>query len=236
MTIGKWLRKIGISISAIIGLYMIAALIGSLIARNAGWQEPAERITIYVVSNGYHSGLVLPVAAGGEDWSLIVQPTDLPGPGFAGNYLLFGWGDRDFYLNTPSLSDITPGTALGALIGSGKTLVHVDHLMSPSDLEDPRPIRLSPAAYTRLTRYIRTSIKRGSDGHPVTIAGYDVSDVFYEARGHYNAVVTCNVWTSNALAAAGVRTGLWTPLSVGVMWWHKSEPAGAKRFNQSGSR
>jgi uncharacterized protein (TIGR02117 family) len=220
VTIGTLVRRMGVALGALLLLYFGAALIGSLIPRNADWQAPPQGITIYIVSNGYHSGLLLPVSAAGEDLSLMVRPTDLADPRAAGNYLLFGWGDRDFYLNTPSLADVRPSTAVSALVGSGRTLVHVDHLTSPDELVDPRPIRLTPAAYVRLTRFIRASIQRGSDGHPVAIAGYDATDIFYEAMGHYSALTTCNVWTSDALAAAGVRTGMWTPFSAGLMWWY----------------
>jgi hypothetical protein len=42
--------------------------------------------------------------------------------------------------------------------------------------------------------------------------------MFYEAVGPYNAFMTCNEWTGRALRHAGVRTGLWTPLSQSIMW------------------
>jgi hypothetical protein len=42
--------------------------------------------------------------------------------------------------------------------------------------------------------------------------------MFYEANGPYSAFYTCNSWTGEALRAAGVKTGLWTPLSQSVMW------------------
>ena len=50
-------------------------------------------------------------------------------------------------------------------------------------------------------------------------AGYGRQDVFYEAPGHYTARNTCNQWTSDRLAEAGVRTGWWTPFAGGVMKW-----------------
>ena len=208
---------------ALIGLvasFFIAALVGSHLPRNSGWQEPREGITIHVVTNGYHSGLIIPVSAGGEDLSLLIRPTDLPDQRLAGNYLLFGWGDRDFYLNTPTLADVKASTALSALIGSGQTLVHVDHLQSPADVVDPRAVRLTPAEYRKLLRFIGASIIIGTEGHPAPIAGYSDSDVFYEARGRYSLVNTCNNWTSDALAAAGVKTASWSPFSGGVMRWH----------------
>lgn len=208
---------------ALVGLaasYLVVALIGSHVPRHADWRAPSDGVTIYVVTNGYHSGLIVPVSAGGEDLSLLIRPTDLPSEKLAGNYLLFGWGDRDFYLGTPTLADVKVSTALSALIGSGKVLVHVDHLQTPADVVDPRAVQLPPAAYRNLLSYIRASIIIDGDGHAAAIAGYGESDVFYEARGRYNLLHTCNNWTSDALAAAGVRTALWSPFSGGVMRWH----------------
>ncbi len=49
--------------------------------------------------------------------------------------------------------------------------------------------------------------------------GYFDHDVFYDAPGTYHLGNTCNQWTSDTLAAAGIRTGLWTPLAGGVMRW-----------------
>ena len=49
--------------------------------------------------------------------------------------------------------------------------------------------------------------------------GYASYDTFYEARGRYTMANTCNQWTSDTLAAAGVRTGRWTPFAGGVMKW-----------------
>ena len=49
--------------------------------------------------------------------------------------------------------------------------------------------------------------------------GYGPQDVFYDAPGTYTVANTCNQWTSDTLAAAGVRTGWWTPFAGGVMKW-----------------
>ena len=194
--------------------YLAAGAIGGAIPRNAGWQEPADGITIYVATNGFHTGLVLPTRGGGVDWSPNVPPKDITDPRYAGRWLWFGWGERDFYLNTPSWHELSPGTAVHALTGSDRTLMHVDHLLEPWG--DARPIRLTPDQYRRLAAAIRASFDP-ADHRP--IRGYDVADVFYPARGHYDAVRTCNWWTGRRLAAAGVRIGAWTPFSATVMQW-----------------
>jgi uncharacterized protein (TIGR02117 family) len=195
-------------------LYLAAGAVGGAIPRNWGWHEPADGITIYVATNGVHTGLVLPARGGGVDWSPIVRPQDIADPRYAGRWLWFGWGERRFYLNTPTWRDLTLGTAVHALAGSNRTLMHVDHLLEPWG--DARPIRLTPDQYKRLTAAIRASFDPADTR---AIRGYDVADVFYPARGSYDAVRTCNWWTGQMLAKAGVRVGAWTPFSATVMQW-----------------
>jgi uncharacterized protein (TIGR02117 family) len=195
-------------------LYLAGGAIGGAIPRNAGWHEAEDGITIYVATNGVHTGLVLPTRAGGVDWSPIVRAEDIADPRYAGRWLWFGWGERDFYLTTPTWRELSPRTAVHALVGSDRTLMHVDHLLAPWG--DARPIRLNPAQYRRLAAAIRASFDPANHR---PIRGYDVADVFYPALGHYDAIRTCNWWTGRMLAAAGVRVGAWTPFSATVMQW-----------------
>lgn len=216
----RWILR-GVALAIV--LYLGAALGGSMIADNRGWREGEGGTTIYVVSNGWHTGLILPASAEGIDLSLIFRPTDLSDPDLAGDWLLFGWGDRGFYLNTPTWAEFSPRTALVALAGSGETLLHVDHLARPEEVADPRPVRLSRAEYARLVRGIVATARAGPDGRPMARPGYGARDLFYEARGRYSAFRTCNIWTRDRLAEAGVAVGVWTPFSGGVMRWF---PAG----------
>ena len=178
-----------------LGTYLLAAAILARIPANPDWREPTTGTTIFVQSNGVHTGIVLP--AGPHKWRA------------------FGWGDRDFYLNTPRWQDIRPGTALSALVGSGDTLVHVDDLDDFLPDENWRPLRLRADEYARLRAYIAATLKPG--GKP--IPGYTARDRFYPAHGRYSALTTCNVWTGRALKAAGVRTGIWTPFAGDIMRW-----------------
>lgn len=195
-------------------LYLVAGAIGGAIPRNWGWQEPDDGITVYVATNGVHTGLILPTRSAGIDWSPVIRPQDIADPRYAGRWLWFGWGERNFYLKTPTWRDLTFGTAVHAAVGSNRTLMHVDHLLEP--WPDARPIRVTPDQYRRLVAAIDASFDR-ADRRP--IPGYDVADVFYPARGTYDAVRTCNWWTGRMLAAAGVRIGAWTPFSATVMQW-----------------
>ena len=219
---GLWWLLCGIGLPVL--AYGAASLIGSLWTANPDWREPASGVTIHVVSNGYHTGIVLPASAAGIDLSLTFRPTDLPDPNDAGDWLLFGWGDRDFYRNTPTWDELEPRTALVALLGSGQTLLHVDHLKSPAEVPDARALRVTPDQYRRLVTAIAQVARRDADRHPIAFPGYGRLDVFYEAEGRYSALNTCNVWTAEILAAAGVKVGRWTPFSGGVMWWFSPSP------------
>ena len=182
-----------------LGLYLLAALVLARVPANADWREPETGITIFVQSNAFHTGIVLPA-----------------GPG---KWRAYGWGDRDFYRNTPRWQDIRPATVLSALVGSGSTVVHVDELGDFLPDENWRPLRLRAAEYARLRAYIAGTLRPGPNE-----PGYTRYDRFFPARGRYSAFNTCNVWTGGALKAAGVRVGLWTPFKGDVMHWIAPPP------------
>jgi uncharacterized protein (TIGR02117 family) len=195
----------------LLGLCVIG---GSVIPANPQPPPPVRGVTIYVYTNGVHTGLVLPSVHPIHDWRTRVPASDLPDPKRAGPWLLFGWGERNFYLNTPTWDKVDPLVVLRAAVGSNATLMHVDHLQRVWNGPDLRPIVLNPAQYRALTKAIDADFAPG----PV-IRGYGVDDVFYPGRGHYSALRTCNEWTGGKLRAIGVRIGLWTPLSWSVMRW-----------------
>ncbi len=46
-----------------------AGMVGGTIPSNASWTEPESGVRIYIESNGVHTGIVMPQAGSGEDWS-----------------------------------------------------------------------------------------------------------------------------------------------------------------------
>lgn len=157
--------------------------------------------------------------AEGIDWRSIVSPSHLADPRYAGTHYSFGWGERRFYLNTPTWADLDIATVVRATIGSDTTLIHVDHVVDPFPAPDRRAVRLTPEQYRRLTAFIRSTFTLTPDGRAAPIPGYGPADIFYEAHGRYDAFRTCNAWVGDALRAAGVRVGAWTPFSASVMMW-----------------
>ena len=197
--------------------YGAAGMVGGAIPANPGWRAPAQGIVIYVETNGVHTALILPKVVGGVDWRGLASPRDLRDPRYAGyDHIAIGWGEARFFLDTPTWRDLRPATVLAAAFGSDRTLIHIDHIPAPTRLDaDVRRIVLTPDQYRRLSAYIRASVVPGGGRYP----GYFDYDAFYEARGHYDAVRTCNAWVGGALRRAGVRVGMWTPFAVTVVGW-----------------
>jgi uncharacterized protein (TIGR02117 family) len=212
------MRSVG-ALLALPLLYFAGALLGGLVPVNPGWDEAKQGITIFVRTNGVHTWLMVPSLASGVDWRPLAPADHIRDPRYAGNYLAIGYGNRDFYLNTPTWGDLAPRTALAAAFGRGHSLVHVEHERDPRPNEYQQPIVLTEAEYRRLAIHIRRSFDMDASGRTIPLRGrgYGPADVFYEGRGRYDAYRTCNEWTGEALRAAGVRTGIWTPLSQSIM-------------------
>ena len=200
-------------------LYFVAAYVGAFLPANAGWREPDEGVTVLVRTNGVHTWIMLPTVSPDMDWRPIAPAAHIRDPRYAGNYLAFGYGNREFYLNTPRWADLRLSTALAAAFGEGRSLMHVEHDWNPRPNEYQKSFRISRDQYRRLSRYILASFDRDLAGNTIPLIGrgYGPADTFYEARGPYSALYTCNSWTGEALRAAGVRMGRWTPLSQSVM-------------------
>lgn len=201
---------------AVLLLFALAAWIGSSIPRNASWTEPDEGIEIMLETNGVHTVIVMPLVTPQKDWRAAFPASDVSDPGRSYTHVSVSWGEREVFLNTPSWSDLNLSTAFGAATG-GDGLLHVAHYIRPVTAATIRALRLRPKEYMRLVRQIELQVLPVSQrtSHP----GYARHDVFYDAPGTYHLGNSCNQWTSDMLARAGVRTGSWTPLAGGVMKW-----------------
>jgi uncharacterized protein (TIGR02117 family) len=217
-------RRLLLALAAIPALYLLAALVGSLVPVNRGWVEPDEGVTIYVANNGVHADLVLPARAQGLDWRTVVPKSDFAAPDPDAAWVAFGSGEERVYLETPRWRDITPRTIWSALTG-GRRVMHVEWVGDPAAYAD-RTIRLRPEEYRRLWAAIRADFQRDADGKPMLIdrPGYGSSDAFYWATGKFHALKTCNTWAAGRLRLAGVETSLWPPFVQGLVWRYRQVP------------
>ncbi|MEO6151959.1 MAG: TIGR02117 family protein [Croceibacterium sp.] len=222
-------RRVSRSLGALAAGLVLAVLafalfgwIGSAIPRNSGWREAAGGVEIMVETNGVHTALVVPLVTPEQDWRSEFPDSDIALPSPEYTHLAISWGEREVFLNTPTWWDLRPLTVLRIIGIGGEGLIHVAHYVSPAPADDIRPLRLTSGQYRRLVAGIERTLPRAHIKH----SGYYGQDVFYDAPGHYTARNTCNQWTSDRLAEAGVRTGWWTPFAGGVMKWVPRLPAG----------
>src|SRR5262245_35825913 len=125
-----------------------AVLLGAAIALTARPGDPTKyppktsggRTEIFLVSHGYHSGIVVPRSAlatmAGErgQGALVAIATRFR----TYPWIEFGWGEEEFYRNVPTAGSLTIGLAARALLRPGNaSVMHVVGLSAP-------PIRSFP--------------------------------------------------------------------------------------------
>ncbi|MFN5959925.1 MAG: DUF2459 domain-containing protein [Verrucomicrobiota bacterium] len=174
-------------------------------------------IDIWLVSNGMHTGVVIPAAGPGYDLRrYFAAPPEYQ----QAEWILAGWGDREFFEKVPQWSDLTLSLGAASLIGVHETALSViwvhDH---PSLFSEQRQLRATAAQVRQLADFIQTSAGPApGGGAQILILPRDTpGETFYRARGRYHLLRTCNNWTSQALAAADLPRGLWTPFAPSVM-------------------
>jgi uncharacterized protein (TIGR02117 family) len=216
----RWTAWVAVGLFGLIAAFALTGWIGSSIPRNRDWREPPPddpgTVTILVETNGIHTALVLPLITPERDWRPIFPDSEIAAPSPEYTHIAISWGEKQVFLYTPTWWDLRPWTVARIVGIGGDGVLHVAHYIRPAPADDIRPLRLTRAEYARLVAAIDRSLPKGPR---VRYPGYGTQDVFYDAPGHYTVRNTCNQWTSNMLAAAGVRTGWWTPFAGGVMKW-----------------
>ena len=214
------------ALATIVLSYLAVALLFLLFPANSdvkptvATSQVEASVRIYVLNNGVHTDLVLPVISDTLDWQAIFPKSQFANVAKSADLIAFGWGDAEFYLHTPNWSDLKFTTAVRALVGANPTLLHVEYFATQALPAQVFALDLSASQYRALSHYILTSMPSRKNGVYLPAAsGYGESDAFFNANGSYSAVQTCNTWTGAALAHAGIKVSRWTPFPVLVTWY-----------------
>ncbi|MCY2687423.1 TIGR02117 family protein [Salinimicrobium sp. TH3] len=200
-------------------LYFVAALIGSAIPVNTDRQAGGD-ITIYLRTNGAHTDFIFPVENNVMDWEQMIDSTYILSKKGNYDYISFGWGDLEFYRNTPEWSDLTFPTAMQAVFLPTPSAMHVE-FESPPRFDQPTvPIRVTEEEYRTLVDYVKWSFQKDFSGNvrPVPDLHYNQNDAFFYAKRSLNSFYTCNTWVNNGLKEAGLPACLWTPFDEGIFY------------------
>lgn len=208
------LRRCGIYLLALPCAYLLLALILGNIIINRDAATSGD-YPIYLISNGVHTDIVMPLVSDVIDWRDIVSPQDSLSQ--AENPLIaIGWGERNFYLNTPTWADLTLSNAIKALSGINSSLMHVsfyqaEHLPL---MHDVVPLSINREQYQKLSQnIIQQFVLKNGRAQVIAKAHTHPFDAFYLAQGRYHLFRTCNTWLNQQLKHSGIRSVFWTPFA-----------------------
>ena len=177
-----------ISLVAIIGIYLLLSVVLSLVPANPQHSDCHKTNEAYIASNGVHLDLILPRKYLS---SKLLEDLNVP---TSVAYITFGWGDREFYLKTPTWADFSLVTGLKATFLRQETVIHISLLTNQQAHWQLVP--LCNHQTQLLNDYLKKWFKYPGSNNLVEIkaSGYPVSDRFYLANGNYNYINTCNNW------------------------------------------
>lgn len=174
---------------------------------------------VCINNDGMHTNIVLPVKNKIIDWNQFIN-ISMIGKNRTDNYkyLTFGWGDRDFYIQTPTFAELNIVTAFKALFLPTPSTILVQGFSHIPQNRETKCVKVTKTDYLQLTQFIQNTFEFNSQNQPIIIAdGHLFSSGFYAAKGSYSILRTCNNWTAEALRKANVDTPLWAGLSSSVM-------------------
>lgn len=217
-TFFKIIGKTVLGIIAFLLLYVASVFLISKITVNSNVSQKDKSINIFILTNGVHTDIVVPVKNNTKDWTKEIKFKETTAKDSLATYLAFGWGDKGFYLETPDWSDLKASTALKAATGLSSSAMHTTFYKNLKEGENCKKIKISTEEYEKLTNFISESFKRDSNLEVAWISGhsYGKNDAFYEAKGSYNLFYTCNTWANNALKSANQKASLWTVYDKGI--------------------
>jgi uncharacterized protein (TIGR02117 family) len=206
------LKKILSWFVLIIAAYLLFAIVLSVLKTRPPAINCIKDKNIYVSTNGIHLDIIIPVKD--IDRKFLEQLKIIRGTEF----VAFGWGDKDFYINTPQWSDLTFPTAFKALFLRSQAAMHVT--CYNHSYTSWRSVPMCKEQMDVLLNYISNSFKKDTNGRiqKIDISGYAFNDMFFESTGSFSVFKTCNVWTNTALKRARIETSIWSPFDFGVLY------------------
>jgi uncharacterized protein (TIGR02117 family) len=227
MTVKKMVLLILKALGILVAIIILYAALGYLLpfievpAKDDGQKK---EIPVYIYTNGVHTDIVMPVKNDIQDWSAKIPFTNIKSGKTDYNYVGIGWGDKGFYLDTPTWADLKFSTAFKAAFWLSESAMHCTYYKTMKEGDDCKMIMISRDQYKKLVAFVDRKFDKDAKGNFILIptnAVYGDTDAFYDAKGTYSFLDTCNTWTNNALKAADQKAALWTPTDYGIFLHYK---------------
>ncbi|EJL74465.1 hypothetical protein PMI13_01205 [Chryseobacterium populi] len=214
-------------IGIIIGIVVLYAALGyflPFIEVSAKDDGEKKVIPVYIYTNGVHTDIVMPVKNDVQDWSAKIPFSNTRSRRTDYQYIGVGWGDKGFYLDTPTWADLKFSTAFKAAFWLSESAMHCTYYESMKEGADCKMMMISRTQYKNLVQFVENKFDKDRNGNFVLIptnAVYSDHDAFYDAKGKYSFLYTCNTWANDGLKAAGQTAAWWTPSDFGIFQHYK---------------
>ncbi len=227
MTVKKMLFLILKVLGIVVGIVVLYAALGYFLpfievpAKDDGQKK---EIPIYIYTNGVHTDIVMPVKNDLNNWAAKIPFNNTKSKQTDYSYVGIGWGDKGFYLDTPTWADLKFSTAFKAAFWLSESAMHCTYYKQMTEGNDCKKIMISRDQYQKLVQFVENKFDRDEKGNFILIptnAVYSDNDAFYDAKGKYSFLDTCNTWANDALKAAGQKAALWTPSDYGIFLHYK---------------
>ena len=217
-TIKKTFKYIGLFLLALISYGVLVTLMSYIPVNNNKFAVDEQKVDIFILSNGVHADVVVPVKNEYYDWSKQIKFEHTKAKDATAKYVAMGWGDRGFYLETPTWADLKVSTALKATTGLSSSALHTTFYKTMKEDAYCKKNSISTLEYQNLVVFITDSFetKSGENIKIETDAVYGKNDIFYEAKGSYSLFYTCNSWANQALKSANQKAALHTLTDTGI--------------------
>lgn len=200
------MRRTG-PIALVMVLTLLLAIFGvALPADSSLWPPKAggERVTVYLVDNGYHSNLVFPRAALAAHDGPSAQAVKTLGEG---DWVAVGWGDARFFTETGfDLRRALDG--LRALFAPNNPSVTMFEPMAlpPDRLWRTGVLKLevSRASFKGMASRIDRSLRLRHGGVIPGPRGEAAAARFFESTETFSILKLCNHWAAGVLNAGGL--------------------------------
>ena len=219
----KFLKGLGVLVGILL-VYILCAVALPYISVAAKDDGAPKEIPIYIYTNGVHTDIVVPVKNELQDWSTKIPYGNILSKRTDFNYVGIGWGDKGFYLDTPTWADLKFSTAFKAAFWLSESAMHCTYYRTMKEGEDCKMIMVSKSQYQDLVKFIDAKFDKNQSGNYILIptnAVYGKDDAFYDAQGSYSFLNTCNTWSNDALKAAGQKAASWTATDKGIFQQYK---------------
>lgn len=216
-------RRIRLAIATLV-LAFVAPLAGTFVPRpllpaaEAGGDGATRRILL--LSNPIHTDIAFPADPDVVARFAFLADDGLPVASPGVDWIMAGWGGREFYLETPTWADLRPYPLLRGLTLDRSVMHMAVGGAIDASADGVTELAVSAAEFESMMAMTLASFAHGSDGaiEPISGRSYGEFDRFYEANDYFNALGGCNTWTGEVLRAGGIRTGAWNPLPQSLVW------------------